>query len=213
MPLLIKIPRRRVWRWTRLFFGLVGIALLAYVAFALTDATIFQAYEKWQLDRALNKSRTSPAVVGLQVVHASSAVLEAVHPTAVAPGALLGRIDINSVGIAVIIVEGSDAKSLRRAVGHIPGTPLPGEAGNVVLTGHRDTFFRPLRNIQQDDEVTLTTLTATYRYRVDSTQVVGVEDTEVLNDSEGSTLTLVTCYPFYFVGPAPNRFIVRAHKI
>src|SRR3954468_11921549 len=175
MPLLIKIPRRRAWRWTRWFFGVVGVALLGYVGFALTDATIFQAYEKWQLDRALNESRTSPPVVGLQVVHASSALGGAADLTPVARGALIGRIDINSVGIAVIIVEGSDAKSLRRAVGHIPGTPLPGDAGNVVLTGHRDTFFRPLRNIQQEDEVTLTTLKGTYHYQVDSTQVVGAE--------------------------------------
>jgi sortase A len=213
MPLLIKIPRRRAWRWTRWFFTIVGVALLGYVGFALTDAAIFQAYEKWQMDRALNEIRTSPRLMKLQVVHASSALGEAVHVTPLAPGALLGRIDINSVGIAAMIVEGTDAKSLRRAVGHIPGTPLPGDVGNVVLTGHRDTFFRPLRNIQPLDEVTLTTLNGTFRYRVDSMQVVGDKDTEVLKDSEGAILTLVTCYPFYFVGPAPKRFIVRAHKI
>jgi len=112
-----------------------------------------------------------------------------------------------------MIMEGTDGRTLRRAVGHIRGTPLPGEQGNVAIAGHRDTFFRPLRNILQDDEITLTTLNGSYRYLVDSTQVVPPEDTQVLDNSDDTTLTLVTCYPFYFVGPAPKRFIVRAHKI
>jgi sortase A len=112
-----------------------------------------------------------------------------------------------------MILEGTDGRTLRRAVGHIPGTPLPGQRGKVAITGHRDTFFRVLRNVQHDDEITLTTLDGTYRYLVDSTQVVAPEDTKVLDNSGDTILTLVTCYPFYFVGPAPKRFIVRAHKI
>jgi sortase A len=112
-----------------------------------------------------------------------------------------------------MISEGTDRRTLRRAVGHIPGTPLPGQQGNVVIAGHRDTFFRALGNIHNDDEITLTTLDGTYRYLVDSTQVVAPEDTQALDDSDDTILTLVTCYPFYFVGPAPKRFIVRAHKI
>jgi sortase A len=125
----------------------------------------------------------------------------------------LGRIEISSIGLTAMIREGTDARTLRRAVGHIPGTPLPGQPGNVAITGHRDTFFRPLRNIRKDDEIKLTTLNGSYRYRVDSIQVVEPEDTEVLADSDDAVLTLVTCYPFYFVGPAPNRFIVRAHMM
>jgi sortase A len=112
-----------------------------------------------------------------------------------------------------MIMEGIDGRTLRHAVGHIPGTPLPGQPGNVALAGHRDTVFRGLRSIHKDDEVTLTTLRGSYRYRVDSTQVVEPEDTEVLDNSVDDILTLVTCYPFYFVGPAPKRFIVRAHRI
>ena len=102
---------------------------------------------------------------------------------------------------------------MRRAVGHIPGTPLPGQQGNVAIAGHRDTFFRALRNIRKDDEITLATLDGSYRYRVDSTKVVEPEDTQVLDDSHDKILTLVTCYPFDFVGVAPKRFIVRAHRI
>jgi sortase A len=112
-----------------------------------------------------------------------------------------------------MIMEGIDGRTLRHAVGHIPGTPLPGQQGNVAIAGHRDTFFRGLRNIRKDDEITLTTLNGTYRYRVDSTQVVAPEHTEVLDDSGEAILTLVTCYPFYFVGSAPKRFVVRAHRI
>ena len=112
-----------------------------------------------------------------------------------------------------MILEGTDARTLRRAVGHIPGTPLPGQRGNVAITGHRDTFFRPLRNIRKYDEIRLTTLSGSYRYRVDSIKVVEPEDMEVLDNSDDAILTLVTCYPFYFVGPAPKRFIVRAHRI
>jgi sortase A len=98
-------------------------------------------------------------------------------------------------------------------VGHIPGTALPGEDGNIVLAAHRDTFFRPLRNIQKGDEIALTTLSGAYRYRVESIQIVGPDDVGVLSPTKQPTLTLVTCYPFYFVGSAPKRFIVRAGLI
>jgi sortase A len=90
---------------------------------------------------------------------------------------------------------------------------MPGQAGNVGLAGHRDTFFRPLRDIQHDDVITVTTLLGEYRYRVLSAKIVPPEDVSVLDPGEGEILTLVTCYPFYFVGPAPDRFIVRAEKI
>jgi sortase A len=112
-----------------------------------------------------------------------------------------------------MILEGTDARTLRRAVGHISGTPLPGQPGNVGIAGHRDSFFRELRHVEQNDEITLLTLHGTYRYRVDSIRVVGPEETQVLDPSGNDTLTLVTCFPFYFVGPAPKRFIVRAQRI
>ena len=130
-----------------------------------------------------------------------------------APGSAIGRIEISRIGVDVIIAEGTDGKTLRRGVGHVTGTSLPGEPGNVAIAGHRDTFFRALRNVQQGDEVTLTTVDGAFHYRVDWTTVVGDEATEVLSDSDEAILTLVTCYPFYFVGPAPKRFIVRAHKL
>jgi len=111
-----------------------------------------------------------------------------------------------------MILEGVEEGTLHLAVGHIPGTSLPGQPGNVALAGHRDTFFRALRNIRKDDEITLTTLAGSYSYQVDSTKVVEPEDTEVLDNGDGDILTLVTCYPFSFVGSAPRRFIVRARR-
>jgi sortase A len=132
---------------------------------------------------------------------------------AVSRGDVLGRIEISRIGIAVVIIEGVDGKSLRRGVGHLPGSALPGAHGNIALAGHRDTFFRDLRNIRQDDQITLATLGDSYKYQVDSIRIVAENEIQVLEDSGDSVLTLVTCYPFYYVGPAPKRFIVRAHRI
>jgi sortase A len=132
---------------------------------------------------------------------------------AVSEGPPLGRIEISAVGLTAMVLEGADEGTLRRAVGHIRGAPLPGQQGNVALAGHRDTFFRELRKIRVNDEITLTTLSGSYRYRVDSTKVVKPEETEALEDSDYDILTLVTCYPFNFLGSAPERFIVRARRI
>ena len=99
------------------------------------------------------------------------------------------------------------------------GTSLPGHPGNVALSGHRDTFFRPLRNIRESDRIFVTTLEGAFRYRVVSTRVVGPDrlaspnDAAVLNVSQDEIPALVTCYPFYFAGPASDRFIVRAERL
>jgi sortase A len=110
-------------------------------------------------------------------------------------------------------MEGTGKSILGRAAGHIAGTALPGQPGNIGISAHRDTFFRALRNIRRDDTIVLTTLGGDYRYRVLSTKVVSPYDVGVLNSSSDQILTLVTCYPFYFVGAAPSRFIVRATRI
>jgi sortase A len=123
---------------------------------------------------------------------------------------LIGSLEIPRLGLSAILMEGTTGKTLRRAVGHIAGTALPGAPGNVGVSGHRDTFFRPLRNIRENDIIALTTVNGEYRYRVVFTQVVRPDNVAVLNPTENEVLTLVTCFPFYFVGPAPYRFIVRA---
>jgi sortase A len=164
----------------------------------LLDARFYQAEQARRFDQALK---------GISAVRAESRDLP------VPEGAALGRIEISRVGLKAMVQEGIDERTLRHAVGHIPGTPLPGQRGNVAFAGHRDTFFRGLRNVRLGDEITVTTLNGTYNYHVNSTKVVKPEETEVLDATNDDILTLVTCYPFNFVGSAPRRFIVRAHRI
>jgi sortase A len=112
--------------------------------------------------------------------------------------------------VSAVVRAGSDSRTLRLAVGHIPGTALPGEPGNVGLAAHRDTFFRRLGEIREHDEVRIVTPEGTFSYRVQGTQVVNPSDVWVLDPTDAPALTLVTCYPFTYVGSAPRRFIVRA---
>ena len=122
----------------------------------------------------------------------------------------IGRIEIEGRGVRAIIAEGTDSTTLPRAVGHVSGTAFPGERGNVALAGHRDGFFRGLERVSPDDRVRITTPDGSFEYVVESTEVVPPSRTDVLDASAAATLTLITCYPFSFIGPAPDRFIVRA---
>jgi sortase A len=125
----------------------------------------------------------------------------------------VGTIEIPAVGLSTRVLEGSNARTLHLAVGHIPGTALPGSSGNVGLAGHRDTFFRPLRRIKLGDEIRFTTVAGTFKYRVISLRVVLPNAIEVLKATPQPTLTLVTCYPFDFIGTAPQRLIVHAEMV
>ena len=188
----------RVLRWSRNVLFFIGLLALSYVSYTLIDAWLYQAEQARRFEQELKETNPPRAK--------SSGVT-------VSEGSPLGRIEIGAVGMTTMILEGTEEETLRRAVGHIRGTPLPGKGGNVALAGHRDTFFRRLRDIRLNDEITLTTLNGAYRYRVDSTRVVEPEETDVLKNHGADTLTLVTCYPFNFVGSAPERFIVRARRI
>lgn len=128
-------------------------------------------------------------------------------------GKALGRLTAERIGLDVMIAEGIDYKTLRRAAGRIPGTARLDSEGNVGIAAHRDTFFRPLRKIEKGDVLEMETHQGRYRYRVDWTAVVDPSDVQFLEASSTSELTLVTCFPFYYVGPAPRRFIVRATRV
>ena len=205
---IAKMPLRRILRWTRRLLFAGGVSLLAYCGFVLLDAWSFQNGARRQLEQLRADRQEANSGAGRTAFPASPAT----SPPAVS-GGLIGRIDIPRLGLSAIVIEGTSATSLRRAVGHITGTALPGQPGNVGISGHRDTFFRPLRNIRRNDIITLTTLFGEYRYRVVSTRVVRPDSVAELDPSRDELLTLVTCYPFYFVGPAPNRFIVRAERV
>ena|ERR1035437_2251160 len=203
-----KEPLKRLLRWAQRVLLASGVLLLAYCAYVLVDARVFQQAERRQLERLLTVRQETNGGV-----RQTPSPTSPVNPPPAVSGALIGRMEISRLGLSAIVMEGISAKTLRRAVGHIPGTALPGQPGNVGISGHRDTFFRPLRNIRQNDIITLTTLLGEYRYRVVSTRVVHPDNVAVLGPGDNEVLTLVTCYPFYFVGPAPNRFIVRAERL
>ncbi|MGE5236767.1 MAG: class D sortase [Acidobacteriota bacterium] len=156
------------------------------------------------VSQALDKARLA------RMVQASAANVSNRGASAPSHGALLGRVDIPAVDVSTVILEGTEARWLAQAAGHVPNTALPGTEGNAVIAGHRDSFFRGLRNIRVGDEITIRTPALTRTYIVDSTEVVDPRDTTVLASRGGPELTLVTCYPFTYVGPAPKRFVVHA---
>lgn len=125
-------------------------------------------------------------------------------------GEMIGRLEIPRVNISVIILEGTDSSVLDVAAGHIPGTALPGGSGNAGIAAHRDTFFRALRNIQPNDRLIIRTADGVFEYGVESTEVVEPNDMGVLRQTTAEELTLVTCYPFNYIGAAPKRFVVHA---
>ncbi|MDP8989162.1 MAG: class D sortase [Acidobacteriota bacterium] len=189
----VRIKRNRTVAWIEAFLWVAGCLALGYCAFIWGRAHYDQAQANWTLNHVL------PGDPGTDA------------PKVAAEGSLLGRIDIPRLDLSVIVFEGTTDDTLARGVGHLRGTAAPGERGNLVLAGHRDTFFRELRNIRQGDEISVKRPAGDYRYSVDSTAIVQPTQTEVIRPTGDATLTLITCYPFYYIGSAPQRFIVRAH--
>lgn len=175
------------------FFVMSGILGLVYAAYALADAHAYQALETSRFE--------------------NESVIRSDEPHHVVQGDAIGEMEVPRLGLKAIVVQGDSPRILRRAVGHIVETALPGEQGNIALAGHRDTFFRSLRNIRPGDEITFKTFNGIFQYQVESTIVVPPNDIQVLQPSSEQALTLITCFPFYYVGSAPNRFIVRARQV
>jgi sortase A len=197
-PVVGKKPLRRILPWAQRALFVCGVLLLGYCGYALVDAWMFQRRENRDLDRMLRDRQRAES---------------ASTPAVPADDGLIGRIEIPRLLLSVIVVEGVDKGTLLRAVGHIPGTALPGQPGNVGLAGHRDTFFRSLKDVKLKDEVLISTLRGNIKYQVESLRVVEPENVGVLAASGENVLTLVTCYPFYYFGPAPQRWIVRARQV
>jgi len=199
---------RRVLKWAQRALFACAVLLLGYCGFALVDAWVFQRRESRDLDSLLRARRAA-----IQATRRTESAAPPPAAEVVAPGGLIGRIEIPRLLLSVVVIEGIDRTTLRRAVGHIPGTALPGRPGNVGLAGHRDTFFRPLKDLRIKDEILLSTLRGNYKYVVVSLSIVDPDDVGVLASTGENVLTLVTCYPFYYVGPAPQRWIVRARQV
>jgi len=188
---------QRLISWTRYILLITGILALSYVALTLISARIYQ----------------NDAVVILdKQIQAEEQHLAGQPAPAIKEGDVLGRIEIPRIGVSVAVLQGTTWRTLRLGVGHIKGTALPGEPGNIGIAGHRDTYFRALKDIRKDDEIQLQTAAGTTRYEVDGIQITSPSDNGVLATTTESSLTLVTCYPFYYIGAAPERFIVHAHR-
>jgi sortase A len=211
-------------------FLLAGLLALDIFVWVNASSVLYQAYEDWAFDQTLRGLTPSAGGFVNQEVQwlwngrsesapkteTATTPLPAPNESteaAPAPRSVLGRLEIPRLNLSVMVREGADERTLSSAVGHIPGTALPGKLGNVGLAGHRDTFFRALRNIREDDTIEFETTRGAYRYVVKSTKIVTPRDVSVLEASGGENLTLVTCYPFYYVGSAPKRFIVRATQV
>lgn len=200
----LRIERRpllRALRWSQRLLAAAAVLILGYCVVVLVEGWTFQRLERRHLQQLLRDR------------HVMNAPVASIHAPPALTAGLVGLLDVPRLGLSVIVIEGVEQRVLRRAAGHMPGTALPGNPGNVGISAHRDTFFRPLRNVRMNDLVTLTTPLAEYRYRVVSTRIVDPADVSVLDATSREILTLVTCYPFYFVGPAPSRFIVRAERV
>jgi sortase A len=188
---------RRFIRWTRRILLLTGVLALAYVALTLSSARLFQNDASHALDHQILAEEQHPI---------------ALTRTAVKEGDVLGRIEIPRIGMSVMVLQGTTSKTLRLGAGHIDGTALPGEPGSIGIAGHRDTFFRSLKDIHRDDEILLQTTAGVARYEVDWIQITAPGDGGIVSLANESGLTLVTCYPFYYVGAAPERFVVHAQR-
>ena len=219
----------KVWmRRMELALWFVGLSLLATAA----GATFARWNYQTQQERVLFALERGPAVgvsIPEDLLPKASAPAEMYGPPAPAPpppsivrkkprpvsldpGAI-GLIEIPRLRLTAVVREGADEKTLARAVGLVPGTAHPGQIGNMVLAGHRDTFFRPLRRIRVNDRIRVVVPPNTYEYQVQATRVVEPHETDVLASRGDEELTLVTCYPFRFIGPAPERFIVSATRV
>ncbi len=182
-------------RWTRTFLFFLGALAISYVGLILFHARNYQ-------EVAINAFAGQP--------HTREPGKTSPSWSTAKKGDVIGRIEIPRLGMMVAIAEGTTSRTLGVGVGHIEGTALPGEPGNIGIAGHRDTYFRALKDIHVGDEIRIQTVTGLSRYKVDTVQIVSPDDVGVLASSAGSSVTLVTCYPFHFIGAAPQRFVVHA---
>lgn len=181
----------------RLFLW-AGVVMLAYAGSTTAYSEAFQRYQLQKFEQA-----APPQPKGTSTARAEeSADFQ--------EGDAVGKLEVPRIGLSVIVLQGIEESTLAVGAGHVPGTPLPSVEGNVVIAAHRDTFFRKLSAIVPGDRIRLSVRDRTYEYIVDSMNIVDPAITEPMESRAYSELTLITCYPFYFVGAAPKRFIVRA---
>jgi sortase A len=211
-----------------------GLAMLGVWAWSEVHYVVWQDWGNWVFDRKLHRQSTTTAEyltekkdqlsaqvhawLGLRSIptpppSSFEKLSPAVPPPSIEHNGLIGRLTIPRLHLTAAVREGAEEDTLAVALGHIPATALPGQKGNVGIAGHRDKLFRGLRQLRQNDRIEFETLTGKYIYEVGSLQIVKPSDVGVLKAGNSSELTLVTCYPFNYVGSAPDRFIVKAHQL
>jgi sortase A len=187
----------------RVLFAIAAIAFVWYAA-----VKIEASREQAALSSELERSR--------ETLSAAAAVPSRKADARRAPRAarsLVGRIEVSRLRLSAVAREGVDRRTLRGSAGHVPGSALPGETGNAAFAAHRDTFFRPLKDVRKGDAISVVTPEGEFLYEVSATRVVDPSDVSVLRATAEPTLTLVTCYPFDYIGSAPKRFIVSARLV
>lgn len=198
-------------RYAELLLWIVAAASIGYCSVAYAGAAIHQHRQKTLLNISRTENGLSPAAAASGDMAVPSLTPSAGAATSDTLGyGVLGTLEIPRLDISSIVEEGVDSSTLWEAVGHIPDTALPGHHGNSVLASHRDTYFRGLADVLSGDLIIFKSPTASFRYRVESTRIVDAKATDALPDSTAPVLSLVTCYPFHYIGPAPQRFIVTA---
>lgn len=192
-------------RW--LLIG-AGAAMLVWCVLVILEARAAQLAARQSLELASLAGMVAPV---RSAIGTSGGIAPPHMP--VLDGAAVAALSIPRVRLSAVVLHGSDARTLRRGPGHLVNTALPGQPGNTVIAGHRDTFFRPLRYVEVGDDIFVESFGGRFHYRVTSLRVVNARDLSVLDPTDETMLTLITCYPFWVLGDAPDRFIVRAMRV
>jgi sortase A len=210
-----------MWRWIERSLLMCGLGLLAIVGIARlerswTSQEILRSFNQLGVSASTSSGDgdTSVDAAAAAVVPSSHTVLPAVNKeiTQTAGGAI-AVLRIPKIHLEVPVLNGTDALTLNHAVGRIIGTAKPGQRGNIGIAGHRDGFFRKLGSLEVGDAIELQTTAGIETYEVDAIQIVTPDNIGVLQPRHVASLTLVTCYPFHFVGSAPQRYIVTASLV
>lgn len=214
-------------RWLERCLWVTGLLLLAWVGYVWADGWAYQARAEAELERTIAEARAGERALPegysrtrvelpdeLPGDDLGDEPAETAAPApAIGEHDVLGKLEIPRLGLSVMVSEGTSARVLRRGAGHLSNTPLPGGNGNAAIAGHRDRHFRPLREVNPGDDLVFTGIDGTYRYRVAWTEIVEPHEIRVLAPTDEPSITLVTCFPFQYVGNAPKRFIVRAEQV
>jgi sortase A len=197
-------------RWIERLLWISAVGAVVCVLGVLAEGRIYQSYLNSKFDEDI-ATRQILSYTRDQAKSVPAMVAAESRPSGPLP--YIGRLEVPRLRMSVMVLDGVDNRTLRRGAGHIPGTAWPGQAGNVAVAGHRDTFFRALEGIQKNDRISFQMTNGDYEYVVESIRIVEPNAVDVLANPGHPVLTLITCYPFYFVGPAPKRFVVQAHSV